>query len=135
MNKPTEAVSNRELRDFALVMGAMVILLFGLLIPWKWSGNYPVWPWIFAAAFVSWGFAAPASLAPVFRVWMRFGDMMGRIMGPLILGVIFFIIVLPVGIIARFARRDPMARSFDNDAASYRIKKSYRSPDNMRRPF
>ena len=64
-----------ELRKFGLIFGTLVIGAFGLLIPWIWDLEIAVtkWPWPLGAVFILWGLVHPASLGPVYRVWMKFG--------------------------------------------------------------
>lgn len=61
----------------------------------------------------------PNLLAPLCRMWMKFGDLLHSIVNPLILGIIFFGLMTPTGLVMRTLGRDPMKRYFDVDAASY----------------
>ncbi|MCZ6664458.1 MAG: SxtJ family membrane protein, partial [Gammaproteobacteria bacterium] len=82
----------KGLRQFAFTMGAIIAALFGVLLPWLWNASFPVWPWVFASLFAVWGAAAPTSLRPVYRAWMRFGLLLNRIMTPVILGIVFYLV-------------------------------------------
>lgn len=123
------------LRKFGLTTGAIVAVLFGLLIPWLISADNPLWPWLIAAPLVLWALVAPATLNPVYRGWMRVGGMIGAVTNRLILGIVFFLILLPMGVIMRLLGRDTMARKFDAHLPSYRIPSRRRSEKNMERPF
>jgi len=128
-------LDRRGLRQFALSTGAIVAVLFGLFFPWLLDGRFPVWPWIVAGALAGWGLAAPASLGPVYRAWMRFGLLLNRIVTPVILGVLFFTIITPISLLMRLIRRDAMTRSFDKDTDSYRVPSAKRPKIHMERPF
>ena len=123
------------LRRFALVTGAIVVALFGLGLPWLLDAALPVWPWVVAGVLAAWGVAAPATLGPVYRGWMRFGLLMNRIVSPLVLGLVFYLIITPVGVVMRLFGRDPLSRRLDPGAVSYRVQS--RKPDrtSMERPF
>ena len=123
------------LRQFALSTGAIVAVLFGLFFPWLLDVNYPIWPWILAGVLAAWGLAAPASLRPVYRGWMRFGLLLNRIMTPLILGILFFLIITPTSALMRLLGRDIMGRSFDEKAESYRVPSIKRPKSHIERPF
>ena len=123
------------LRKFGLTTGAVVAALFGLLIPWLISASFPLWPWLVAGLLGLWALVAPATLNPVYRGWMRFGGVIGAVTNRLILGLVFFLIILPMGVIMRLFGRDTMARKFEAHLASYRIPSRQRSEKNMERPF
>ena len=125
----------KGLREFALVTGSIVAVLFGLFFPWLLDLPWPLWPWILAGVLVIWGLVAPASLRPVYRMWMRFGLLMNRIVTPVLLGAIFFLIITPVGLIRRMSSRAPVARSFEQAADSYRIPSRKQPREKMEKPF
>jgi hypothetical protein len=64
---------------------------------------------------------SPAALAPLNRVWTRFGLLLHRIVSPVVLGVMFFVVVTPMGLIMRALGKDPLRLRFDRDARSYWI--------------
>jgi hypothetical protein len=124
----------KGLREFAFVTGGIVAVLFGLLLPWLFEAGLPIWPWIVFAVLGAWGLALPVTLRPVYRVWMRFGLLMSRITTPLILGLVFFVIVTPVGLVRRMFGSDPMRRDLDG-ADTYRIPSKKAPIEYLRRPF
>ena len=125
----------RGLRDFALKMSAVVAVLFGVILPWLFEFAYPLWPWIFAVVFVAWGFVAPATLRPVYRGWMRVGMAVGIVNSKIILGLMFYVIILPAGLIMRVFRGDPMARRLHTDEASYRVKSTLTRREHLEKPY
>ena len=54
MTVTIESLDAAGYRKFGLVSSAIVVVLFGLVIPWLFSFNYPKWPWIFAAVLGGW---------------------------------------------------------------------------------
>ena len=128
-------LDRKGLRDFGLSTGAVIAALFGLLLPWLLNGNFPMWPWILFGMLAALGLIIPPALGPVYRGWMRFGLLMGRIMTPIVLGIVFFGMVLPMGLIMRLVRQDPLARNFDGQLKSYRVTSEKPCRDNMTRPF
>lgn len=123
------------LRKFGLTTGAIIAVLFGLLIPWLIGFRFPLWPWLVAGILGLWALLTPATLNPVYRGWMRFGLMIGAVMNRLILGIMFFLIFSPMGVLMRLFGRDTMTRKFDAHRASYRIPSRQPSEKNMERPF
>jgi len=128
-------LDQKGLREFALVTGGIVAVLFGLVLPWLIGLNYPVWPWGVGGGLVAWGLVAPATLRPVYRIWMRFGLILNRITTPLILGVVFYLLIAPVGLAMRLLRRDPMARRLDDETTSFRVASRKAPKQNMEKPF
>jgi hypothetical protein len=128
-------LDRKGLRDFGITTGALIAALFGLLFPWLLNLDFPIWPWILFGLLTALGLIIPQALRPVYEGWMRFGLLMSRITTPLVLGIVFFGIVLPMGLIMRLGRRDPMARKFDGSLLSYRVTSDKPSRDNMERPF
>ena len=128
-------LDRKGLRDFGLVTGSIVAVLFGVFLPWVLERHYPIWPWIVFAALAFWGLLAPGSLRPVYRAWMRLGLLLSKITTPLVMGTIFILIFVPVGLLMRIMKRDPMRRTLERDATSYRIPSEQPAKENLERPF
>lgn len=135
MSEIPENLSAKELRSFGLTTGGIIFGLFGIFFPWLLGRPTPWWPWILGAILVVWALAAPATLKPVHYGWMRFGLIMSRITTPIILAVVFYVAVLPTGVIRRALGYDSMSRIFDETLSSYRVKSRDIPKQSLRRPF
>jgi hypothetical protein len=124
----------RDLRRFGLIMGGAVAVLFGLLVPWLAEGVAPLWPWVGAAVLIAWSLIAPATLRPVYFVWMGFGLVMNRVMTPLVLSLVFFLVVTPMGTVRRALGRG-IPKHFDPDARTYRVPREPGEVEHLERPF
>jgi hypothetical protein len=133
----TETPDVTELRKFGLIFGSLVIGAFGLLIPWIWDLEIAVtkWPWPLGGLFILWGLLHPASLAPVYRGWMKFGHAIGWFNTRLILGLVFFAVFFPVALVLKLLRKDPMARKLDAGAESYRVASKAPPREQLERPY
>jgi len=127
--------SQRELRDFGLIVGAVCAALFGILFPFLKHRAFPLWPWIVALALVIPALAFPSILRGPHFVWMKFGSALGWINQRIVLTIIFYIIVTPIGLMMRAFGRDPMARGFEANRGSYRVAGRTPPPRSMTRPF
>ena len=123
------------LRRFGITTGAIVAGLFGLFFPWLFESALPLWPWVVFGVLAGWGLLAPATLKPVYRGWMRFGLLLSKITTPIIMGVVFFLIVMPFGFALRLLGKDPLRRRLDEAAQSYRIKSEKPPKENLENPF
>jgi len=128
-------LDRKGLRQFGLVTGGIVAGLFGLLLPWLLEHALPVWPWVVFGVLAFWSVGAPRSLRHVYRTWMRFGLLLSRITTPVILGIVYFGVITPMGLVMRVAGRDPMARRFDEKIQSYRIPSGKVTREHMEKPF
>jgi hypothetical protein len=128
-------MSNKDLRKFGLVTGVMLILFFYLLIPWIWDfDKRPDWPLIAAGVLAAMGLVLPVALRPVYKIWMRFAEALGWVNTRIILGVVFYLMFVPIGLVMRLFN-DPMRRKLDETIDSYRVPSNAVKHENMEKPF
>jgi len=128
-----DAVSVGSERSFGLVFAAV----FALVALWPLTdGSGPRW-WALAVAlgFAVAGFLAPAVLRPLNILWFSFGLLLGRILGPVVMGVIFFVAVTPTALIFRLLGKDPLRLQADESAKSYWIERDDTLHGSMRDQF
>ena len=128
-------LDRKGLREFGVTFGAAVVVIFGLFFPWVLDLAWPAWPWVIAAAFWALALIQPLWLRPVYRAWMRFGLLASRVMTPLVLGIVFFVIISPMAMVMRLMGKDPMRRTLDPDLESYRVKSTRSPKEKLERPF
>ncbi len=63
---------------------------------------------LLAAAFLAFTLFMPIALRPLNKAWYKLGLLMGRVVSPIVLGVLFFILITPIAIVMRLAGRDPL---------------------------
>lgn len=129
-----EKLDSKGLRKFGLVTGAIIVALFGLLLPWLLSHGWPRWPWILAALLWIPAILHPRALGPVYAGWMKFGAIAGFINTRIIMAILYYLVVVPIGLIMRLFGHDPMRRKIGGES-SYRIKSKAGSAKNMEKPF
>jgi hypothetical protein len=113
-------------RSFGLVF-ATVFLIIGL---WPLlDGRVPrIWSLAAACAFGLTAAFMPWVLRPLNAVWMRFGELLHRIVAPVVMGVVFFTVVVPTGLIMRAFGKDPMRLRHEPEARSYWIERQPPGP-------
>ena len=99
-----------------------VFLLIGLY-PLINGGSLSVWALIISFIFLSLGILNSRALTSLNIIWFKFGIFLSKFFGPLIMGIIFFLIVTPIGLIMRFFKKDLLNLKFRKDK-SYWIKKN-----------
>ena len=123
------------LRGFGLTAGGLFVFIFGFLLPWLYDANLPVWPSIISAALIACALISPIMLRPVYDLWMRFGLLLNSITTPVILGVFFFLILMPMAVVMRSFGRDSLRLKIDKNTDTYRITCNKRTKESMERPF
>ena len=108
-------------RNFGLVFCAF-FLIVGLLP--VFSGGAPrIWAVLVALAFAALALLRPKVLAPLNRLWFRFGLLLGKIVAPIVLSLVYFLTVVPTGMVMRLLGKDPLRRKLDPSATSYWIER------------
>jgi len=130
-------LDTKGLRQFGLMLGVGLAVIFGLILPWSWSLElFPNWYWIIAGAVILlWALASPGSIQGLYMTWMRIALPFGNAVNVLILAIVFLLVILPTGVIMRAMGKDPMRRSLDPNAESYRIMSKIPQKNHFERPF
>ena len=103
-------------RSFGLVF--FVVFLIFAIYPITHGGEVRIWSIIISLIFLVLGFLNSKILTPLNKLWFKFGIFLGTIISPIIMGVIFFLVVTPIGLIMRFLGKDVLN-------LKYNTKKSY----------
>lgn len=121
-------------RSFGIVFAVVFAII--ALWPLVFHGN-PVRLWALAVAvvFLVLSFAAPQALKPLNLIWFKFGMLLSKIISPIVMGIIFFITVTPIGLIRRIKDPDPLNQAFDKEADSYWIVREKDSLTSMRKQY
>lgn len=129
-----EIPDKKGLREFGLIMGGFFVGLFGLLFPWLFGLAFPVWPWIIAVALWIPALLIPNSLKPIYRGWMFFALILGWINTRILLALVFYLMITPMGLIMRLFGKNAMKNRHDV-SESYRKSTPSRSSKQMEQPF
>lgn len=124
-----------SLRKFGFTMGIVVVLLFGLCMPWLFSHAVPLWPWVVAGLFWVVALVWPMALRPVAAAWLKLGAILAWVNTRILLGMMYFTVFLVIGLILRLLGKDPIPKAFDPTAESYRTKSRLRKAEHMEKPF
>ena len=120
---PVEGSSNRA---FGLVFAAVFVLI--ALWPLMFGRTVHWWNLAVAVLFGLAAASAPGILAPFNRLWTRFGLLLHKIVSPIVLGIMFFCVITPIGIVMRLAGKDPLRLRLEPGASSYWIERKPPGP-------
>jgi hypothetical protein len=111
-------------RSFGLTVGG-ILLVLGVVRLFAKGGFEPMAGIMLAigGALLLLGVLWPNSLSRANRAWMALGVLMGRVMSPIILFLVYAFAFVPVGILMRLKRHDPLRRTRSNKAESYWIER------------
>ena len=108
-------------RSFGIVF--FVVFLLIALYPLTYSGELRIWSVIISLIFMVLGLINSKILTPLNKLWFSFGIFLGKIISPVIMGIIFFLVVTPIGLFMRLLRKDLLNLRY-NKKKSYWIEKN-----------
>ena len=112
-------------RSFGVVF-FIVFLLIGLY-PILKGNDLRIWSLIISFIFLSLGLINSRILTPLNKLWFKFGLLLGKFISPIIMGIIFFIVVTPIGIIMRLFKKDLLNLKFNKKETYWIDKKGPKS--------
>ena len=116
----TEKIKISSNRSFGIVF--FVVFLLISIYPLINQSEIRLWSLIISIIFLVLGIANSKFLTPLNKLWFRFGLFLGKIISPIIMGVIFFLVVTPIGLLMRLLKKDLLNLKI-NDEKTYWIKK------------
>ena len=108
-------------RSFGIVF--FIVFLVIAIYPLINNGELRLWSLIISLIFLFLGLVNSKILNPLNKLWFRFGIFIGKVVSPLIMGIIFFLVVTPIGILMRLLKKDLINLKFNN-SSSYWIEKT-----------
>lgn len=109
----------KKLRNFGITMGICLGLL-GALLLWRGKHTYPYF-FALAALFAVLGLSVPRALKHVYKAWMSLAVVLSWVMTRVLLSVIFYVGVTPIGVIGRLFGKDFLSLDMDAGAETYWI--------------
>ena len=105
--------------------GLLFFVVFFLIGIWPLfnENDYRLWSLIISIIFLILGLLNSKLLTPLNKIWFKFGILLGKIVSPLVMGLIFFFVVTPIGILMRILKKDLLNLKF-NKKTTYWIEKN-----------
>jgi hypothetical protein len=115
-------MDRKALRSFGLLL-ACVLLIAGC---WLWWKTASIWPWVIAAALLLavTGLAAPVILKPIYRIWMIFALILGWVMTRIILTLVYYLVLTPIGLAGRAFGEQFLQLKRSKESDSYWVRRT-----------
>ena len=130
----SNVASVKELRNFGLMVGGVFSVLG--LWPMLLHGELPrVWAIVTGGSLIVLGILLPRALAHVHQGWMWIGHILGWINTRILLSLVFYGLITPIGIVFRMMRKDTMRQAFSEASPTYRVNRQPRPRSHMKYQF
>ena len=124
MSETTSHMSTEQSspKSFGIVFS--IVFLIVALYPKTNSEDIHLWAVIVSAIFLLLAFVAPQILELPNKLWFKFGIILSSIIAPVVMALVYFVAVLPTGLIMRLLGKDLLKQKLDKNAKSYWIERS-----------
>ena len=112
-------------RSFGIVF--FIVFLIIALYPLTYSEEIRIWSVIISLIFLALGLFNSKILTPLNKLWFKFGIFLGKIISPIIMGIIFFLVVTPIGLLMRLLGKDLINLKYNNNKSYWIEKKGPKS--------
>jgi hypothetical protein len=121
-----EAVAGSSNRAFGIVFAVVFAII--AVYPLLFGRPLRAWALIVAGAFLAVALVLPAALSPLNRLWARFGLLLHKVTSPVVLGLLFYVVMTPMGVMMRLFGKDPLRLRRDSNAETYWIDRKPAGP-------
>ena len=131
-----KTITNKDLRQFGIVLGLILIALGGIHFK---KGNDAIFPWLLTIGLISvvTGTFLPGILRPIYTVFTKVTNAIGWFNTRVILILVYYFILSPIGLVMRLFGKDPLDRNIDKKIETYWIdrKSAINLKEQLRRQF
>jgi len=121
----------KEAKRFGIIL-SVIFIVIGVVIPTLRKTDIHLWLVYLAAVVFIFAVFFIKFFVPVFKTWMKIAHLIGKIISSLILGIFFYLIITPVGLIMKCFGRDPLSKAWDKSTDSYWIRRDPKFSDPKR---
>lgn len=125
--------TSKQHRSFGLMVGSIFVAIgFWPLVRQE---GIRLWAVILGSLLMVLALLIPGRLGPIYKAWMTAGHVLGWVNTRIILGIIYYGLLTPMGLIMRLAGKDAMRRQYDDTVNTYRVLGRARPGSHMLRQF
>ena len=111
--------SKSSVKSFGLLF-FIVFLLIGLW-PLMYNGDLRIWSLIFSVVFLILGLTESKILIPLNKYWIKLGELLGKIIAPIVMAIIFFLVLTPISLLLKIFKKDVLRLELSKKKESYWI--------------
>ena len=108
-------------KSFGILFGIVFLLIS--LWPLFSSNNLRLWALIISLIFFIITFLKPKILKPLNNIWIKFGEILGKVVAPIVMGIVFFVVLTPISLIVRAFGKDLLGLKITDKKNSYWIRR------------
>ena len=124
MTEISRHVSTEQSSEKSFGVVFSIVFLIVALYPLINSEGLRIWALVVSIIFFLLAFLAPKILVLPNKLWFKFGLLIGSIVAPIVMAFVYFVTVLPIGLIMRLLGKDLLKQKLDKNAKSYWVKRS-----------
>ena len=124
MTEISRHVSTEQSSEKSFGVVFSIVFLIVALYPLITFADLRIWALVVSIIFFLLAFLAPKILVLPNKLWFKFGLLIGSIVAPIVMAFIYFVTVLPTGLIMRLLGKDLLKQKLDKNAKSYWVKRS-----------
>ena len=109
-------------RSFGLVF--FIVFLIIAIWPLMYADPIRIWSVVVSLVFLILGLLDSKLLIPLNLLWFKFGNMLGAVIAPIAMAVVFFLVITPIGFIMKIIRIDSLNKKYDKKRKTYWIKRN-----------
>ncbi len=124
--------SNKEIKTFSLIWSFIFIII--AIFPLFKGSEIRLWSIIVSSIFFIIAFTQPSLLSGFYKVWVKFGEIVGNIISKVIIIILFYGLFTPIAIILRLLGKDLLKKNLDKSSSTYWIKRDTQ-PGSLKNQF
>ena len=124
MSEIASHVSTEQSSEKSFGVVFSIVFLIVALYPLINSAGLRIWALVVSIIFFLLAFVAPKVFVLPNKLWFKFGLLLGSIVAPIVMAFVYFVTVLPTGLIMRLLGKDLLKQKLDKNAKSYWVKRS-----------
>ena len=109
--------------------GTVFFIVFFIISVWPILNdeNIRIWSLVISVIFLGLGLISSSLLTPLNKIWFKFGIFLGNFISPIVMAIVFFLVLLPTGIIMRILRKDILNLKYSSKSTYWIEKQKYKS--------
>jgi len=128
-----KTITRKQLRSFGLILAAGFTVI--AIVPSIRGHNLRMWALVLGLMLGTTGLVLPAILRPLYGGWMKLGEVLAWVNTRIILSLLYYIVIVPTGVIMRMRGKDMMRLKLERDAETYRVLRRKREASHMLRQY